>query len=175
MVEARADHKTRECEQIPHLPVDLQNPGYRNDSSERAIATIARYVTPQEWQELATATNASIQRHHICNSACAMVPMYLTLAVCFCPMVYVACKTRGRVHSDLAQLPVVQQLAARGISLRWVPKSDFDCGGLVLTLPAQAPQMSVEMTGRAQAVPVVQGVFVPDSRSAAPVPNSMSR
>ena len=68
-----------------------------------------------------------------------------------------------------------QQLAARGIAIRWAPKTDFDSGGLIFTLPVQMPQMNVEMTGHAQTVPVVQGIPVPGSRSAAPVPNSMSR
>ena len=174
-VEARANHITRGCEVVPHLPVDLQNPGYRMDDSKRNFAIIARYVTPQEWQELAAATNESIQRHHACNSPWAMLPMYLTLAVCFCPFFYVAIKTRGRIHADLAQLPATQQLAARGIAIRWAPKTDFDSGGLIFTLPVQMPQMNVEMTGHAQTVPVVQVILVPGSRSAAPVPNSMSR
>eukprot|EP00937_MAST-01D_sp_MAST-1D-sp2_P006836 g6836.t1 len=175
VVSARANHKSGPCEQIPYLPLDLYAHGYRFDSSKQQMATIARYVTAQEWQELAQATNKSIQKHHICNSCCAMFPMYVTLGVCFCPLIYVAMKTKGRIHKDLAELPVVRQMGSRGISLRWVPKSDFDAGGLVLTMAAQTPEViQPQMTGGAQTVPVVQGTFVPAAQ-VAPTQSNMNR
>ena len=52
---------------------------------------------------------------------------------------------------DVAKLPITQQLNERGITVRWIPKSKLDIGGMEFTLPAGAVPVQ-------QGVPVVQGV-----------------
>ena len=139
------------CSCVTFLPSDMQNPGYLTQQSAQMIAEVGRYITPHEWGQLALGANASIQRHHWSKKWHITCPLYLTLGLCFCPLVYDACEYSGRVDRDVAKLPITQQLKERGITVRWIPKSKLDIGGMEFTLPAGAVPVQ-------QGVPVVQGV-----------------
>ena len=101
------------------------------------------YVNAQEWTQLAEGINASIYRHHYCHSAVAMVPMVVTCAVCFCPLVYVGMQMRPRVNADIAKMHVASELNARGITLDWSPATKFDQGGLTFTCSAIPVQQAM--------------------------------
>ena len=146
-MEVRANHKGFGSVS-QYLPEDMTNPGYQFQSNRDNLALIGQYVHPQEWAELAKAVNASIQKHHFCNKAYVMVPFALTLAVCFCPMVYVACMMNPRVNADIEKTPVAEKLRDRGIGLYWEPKTKFDAGGLTFMIHRDAPQLPVQQTMR---------------------------
>ena len=156
------------CSDIVILPQDMQDPGYRYESSKQGLATIAQYVSAPEWAQLAQGTNAAIEKHHYQNKCCVMTAFKLTLGLCFCPLVYVACQLPERVNNDVAGLPVAQQLAARGFALQWFNKTKLDAGGMQFTLPAQP--VAAQAQG---AVPVVPGV--PVTVQMTPVGKSMQR
>ena len=75
------------CSDIVILPQDMQDPGYRYESSKQGLATIAQYVSAPEWAQLAQGTNAAIEKHHYQNKCCVMTAFKLTLGLCFCPLV----------------------------------------------------------------------------------------
>ena len=81
------------------LPLDLSNPEYRKQWARDAAGAVSRYVSAEEWAALAHGINESIRRHHYSSSRCAMLPMFLTLGVCFCPMLYYALTYPEKVRS----------------------------------------------------------------------------
>ena len=135
--QARANHAKPAF--VPLLPVDMNRPGYMTQGSKDQLAWISQYISADEWAQLATAVNASLQEHHHCNNTLAMLPFYMTLGFCWCPMVYVACQMSGRVHRDIEAIPIAQTLKDRGIILSWEAKTKIDPGGLWVTTSASTP------------------------------------
>ena len=150
------------CTKVPELPLDPDNPGYRNPARAKPpLDTVMKYVTAEEWTQLAQAVNASIKRHHYCHSIVTPI-MAVTLGLCFCPLWYVGCMMGSRVNEDVAKLPVSQKLSERGIALHWYPPGDLGgAGGMIFTIssettpipavpatPAQPQQVQVEVMGR---------------------------
>ena len=127
------------CRKIPSLPRDMHNPGYRRRSSHGPLQFMQQYIAPAEWAQLAHGVNASIERHHFCNKPCVMACFAMSFGVCFCPMVSVAMEARSKVNADMLTLPIVQQLAARGIDMTWCPNSDFASGGMTFQISPQTP------------------------------------
>ena len=75
-----------------------------------------------------------------------MLPKALTLALCFCPLCYVGCTMKSNVNVEIAKLPEVQQLLARGITLEWCPNGDLGevvVGGLCIFVSSEAPAQEV--------------------------------
>ena len=128
-----------------HLPLDMKNPGFITQGSKQSIATVAQYVDPQEWAQLAEGVNALIRKLHYCNNMCAMVPFVTTCAVCFCPLVYVGTQLRPRVNAGMEKLAVREQLHSRGIMLTWEPKTKFAEGGLTFKIPANTAPLQQQM------------------------------
>lgn len=124
------------------LPADMASPGYTffKESHQAQLDGVAVYVTPQEYGELASGVNASIAKHHYCNS-CNTAAMALTLGVCFCPLVYTGMHMEGRVNDDLAAINAAHQLGKRGISLNWEKRTKFHNGGLAFDIASQTPKL----------------------------------
>ena len=121
---------------IPKLPIDPTT--YRRPRNKQAVDTVMQYVTPEEWAELATSVNASIRKHHQCNSIATLI-FIATGFLLFCPMCYVAVMLRSRVNKEMATLSVTQKLSERGIELYWVPNGDLgNTGGMTVTISPQA-------------------------------------
>ena len=129
------------------MPTDMRAPGYIFASSVEAMVLISRFVSPEEWAALSTGVNESIRRHHYCSSPLAMTPMFCTLGLCFCPMLYVACGMSERVTADMEQLPVTKALNARGIALYWTSMRKFHPGGITFHITPTAPPL-VQKMGR---------------------------
>ena len=132
------------------VPADLNNPGYYTswDAAERKrnLATVAQYVSREEFRQLAEGVNSSIKKHHYCSKPCVICPFVATMGVCFCPLVYVGCQMEGRVNADMAKLPVAQTLNARGMSMYWEPTTKFDAGGIMFSFSNNTPPVQQKMT-----------------------------
>ena len=134
-----------------HIPDNLVNPDYSSlgnalHDGAKTFPVIAQYISPQEWSELANGINSSIRQHHWCNSPCAMIPFVATCGVCFCPLLYIGLQMQPTVNAEMSEMPIVNQLAGRGITMEWEANTKFTIGGLHLTfssppaLPTSADQ-----------------------------------
>ena len=121
------------------LPTDMTNTGYWTQDSKDAMAVATKYVTAEEWAELANQTNASGSKHSALDDPIAMGCLFGTCGICFCPLVYIGLQTEARVNEDIAGLAITHKLKQRGITLHHEPKSKFDVGGLRMTFSAQTP------------------------------------
>ena len=97
-------------------------------------------MSDEEWRELAQGINNSIKQNHWCSFWYIVCPFVATAGVCFwfCPMVIYGSMYPDWVNDDIAKMPVVERLAARGIGVSWIntiPKF-AQKGGVILTVSA---------------------------------------
>ena len=144
---AKVPNKITPCTEMPTLPtVNDVNSRYHSKRSQAAFDAAMQYFPdPAEWEAVATATNAVIYKHHHCGGKCwyAMVPFVLTLGFGYCPLCYVACTMKSNVNAEIAKLPEVQQLLARGIALEWCPKGKLSAGGMCVYASSAPPTQKV--------------------------------
>lgn len=127
------------------LPTEMYAAGYRFQSSETQMAAISRFVSPEEWRELAEGVNRSIDRHHYRSNTCALAPMFLTLGLCFCPLVYVACNMGTKVNDDMENMRVTKALNSRGIALYWTSTTKVHLGGVTFRISQNTPPLAQKM------------------------------
>ena len=124
------------------LPTDMENPGYAWQKNKDALKAVARYVTADEWKELAAGANAAGKKHSASSNPVVCGLFLLTCAVCFCPLMCYTCfvDVEGKVKADIDMLPVTQRLKERGIAVHYYPKtSKFDLGGISCTVSTDTP------------------------------------
>ncbi len=142
------------CTKMPRLPTTANTRNYRSNGFQAEFdAAMQLFPNPAEWEAVATAANAVIYKHHHCGGkhCCATVPCVLTMGLCFCPLCYVGCVMKKNVDAELATLPEVQQLQARGITLEWIPNGDLgSAGGMTIISSSQAapPTQTQKAMGR---------------------------
>eukprot|EP00940_MAST-03C_sp_MAST-3C-sp2_P000206 g206.t1 len=125
-----------------HVPVDRRNPGYWSSffaaTRKQALDASAQYVSDEEWRELAQGINASIKQQHPCSFWYIKFSFIATCGLCFCPFVIYGCAYPEWVNNDIAKLPVVERLAARGIGVSWDNTVKMKQGGVTLWVAAGA-------------------------------------
>ena len=130
-----------------HVPLDRRNPGYTSSAAERkqALEASAQYVSDEEWRELAQGINLSIEQQHPCSFWYIKFSFIATCGVCFCPFVIYGCAYSGWVTDEIAKLPVVKRLGARGIYVSWVNSAKYQQGGVILTVATGAAPVQQSM------------------------------
>ena len=61
------------------LPTDMDNPGYWFDDSKVGLERVGRYISKQEWQELAHGANAAYKTHAATSNGFVMKLLFLSL------------------------------------------------------------------------------------------------
>ncbi len=95
------------------LPVDVSRPGYMTQSSRDCLSIALRYITADEWADLARQINILSRKH-----GAGPLEFWIlvgTMGICCCPLIYKACQTNEKVNAELANLPITRTLMARGI------------------------------------------------------------
>ena len=132
-----------------HVPLDRCNPQYQYTffatKRKQALEASAQYVSDEEWRELAQGINISIKRQHPCSFWYIKCSFIATCGICFCPFVIYGCVYSDWVNDEIAELPVVKRLAARGIGVSWVNTVKFQPGGVTLTVAAGAAPVQQSM------------------------------
>ena len=126
------------------LPTDMDNPGYWFDDSKVGLERVGRYISKQEWQELAHGANAAHKTHAATSNGFVMKLLFGTCGICFCPLMCYGCfvDVEGNVNADIEKLPVAQKLKGRGITLHFRPKrGKFDMGGMDCAISAKTPAL----------------------------------
>ena len=126
------------------LPTDMDNPGYWFDDSKVGLERVGRYISKQEWQELAHGANAAYKTHAATSNGFVMKLLFGTFGICFCPLMCYGCfvDVEGNVNADIEKLPVAQKLKGRGITLHFRPKrGKFDMGGMDCAISAKTPAL----------------------------------
>ena len=124
------------------LPTDMEKPGYVLSKSKDALKAVARYVTADEWKELAAGANAAQKKYSAFSNPVVMGLFIGTLGVVFCPLMCYTCvvDVEGKVNADIDMLAVTQRLKERGIAVHYYPKtSKFDLGGISCTVSTDTP------------------------------------
>ena len=132
------------------LPTDMEKPGYVLSKSKDALKAVARYVTADEWQELAAGANAAQKKYSATSNPVVMGLFLVTCAVVFCPLMCYTCivDVEGKANADIDMLAVTQRLKERGIAVHYFPKtSKFDLGGMELTVSKDTPQAGETRVG----------------------------
>ena len=128
---------------IPHvgiskpgkLPSSMSDHGYTHSSSKDAMSRAAQYITPDEWSELARGVNAAIEKHSYWKHPCGVPLLFLTLGICFCPLIHVAVEGKKKTRAEVLALPVVGRLEKRGVRVKdWTPRTKFAAGGLTVEI-----------------------------------------
>ena len=119
MATARVPNIIEVCTEMPRLPTDVNSRSYNRKHQAEFEAAMHFFPNPAEWYAVATAINEVIWKPHYCGGKClcGALPFWLTLGLFSCPLCYVGCTLKRNVNADIAKLPEVQQLQARGISL----------------------------------------------------------
>ena len=120
----------------------MDKPGYWFTNSKGGMEALARYVTADEWKEVATEANKANNRHHATTNPLVMGLLMATLGVCFCPLLFYGCfvDMEGKTNADIDMLPITQKLKKRGITLHFSPmKNKFDLGGMSCMISAHTP------------------------------------
>ena len=125
------------------LPTDMEQPGYSwlSDGKD-ALKAVARYVTADEWKELAAGANAAQRKHQATSNPIVMGLFICSLAVIFCPLMCYTCivDVEGKTNADIDMLAVTLRLKERGITVHYFPKtSKFDHGGMACTVSKDTP------------------------------------
>ena len=142
-------------------------------SSKDSLAAVARYVTKEEWAELASATNKSYQKHSPMSNPVSIVPCVATCTVCFCPFCYFYMTYEANVNTDVAKSTIAQKLKERGITLQWVAKTKFDAGGMTLMLSPQTPPAPAEQKQQGMMQVVVPAGLGPGAAFAVQAPDGL--
>ena len=124
------------------LPTDMENPGYAWQKNKDALKAVARYVTADEWKELAAGANAAQKKHSAISNPVVMGLFIGTLGVVFCPLMFYTCivDVEGKANADIDMLAVTQRLKERGIAVHYFPKtSKFDLGGMACMVSNDTP------------------------------------
>lgn len=95
---------------------------------------IYAHITREEYSKLMADVNESLRKHDQFSNCVAMTCLVGSGGLCFGPMCYAYCKMETNVRNDVAEMPLVKELNARGIQLQWFNGS-LKMGGMLFTLP----------------------------------------
>ena len=86
----------------------------------------------------------------IFNTAVGNVKFIATCGMCFCPLCYSGCVFGSNVNRDMQQSPLVQQLAAQGVRMEFVPGNKFTPHEMYFSMPPSVLQQQVQRPQEAQ-------------------------
>ena len=127
-----------------NLPTNLRNTGYWTKASKNnpALDIVMKYMTEQEWTELATGVNEASDLHSYEKHPCGTGLLFGTCGICFCPLLILSCELPGKVNDDIQEFPVTAALKKRGITLHWNQRIKLNPGGLTLIISPKTPPVA---------------------------------